>query len=67
VTSFGQTATRWADIHVEQLGTGYWLGRVTVKVPQLPEPHVQENELFHTAEDAIQWAVGIIDLLTRSV
>lgn len=55
---------RWADIHIEQQSSGYWLGRVTIKVPQLPAPHVQEGDAFHNAPEAVQWALGVIDLLT---
>jgi hypothetical protein len=58
---------RAATIVVEQLPNGYWRGSVSITIPQLPAPHEQSNDLFHTADEGIVWARGVIDLLVRNV
>lgn len=65
--SLSETSVRGAVIVVEQLPNGYWSGRVSIRVPQLAGSHEQRCDSFHNVVDALDWARGAIELLTRSV
>lgn len=58
---------RSANIHVEQLGNGYWLGVVDMTIPRFTEALHFENSLFHNADEALTWARQQIESVILSV
>ena len=61
------TPVRKATIEVEQLPNGYWRARVVMVSPRLPEPHDEEATSFHDAGEALDWARGLIEGVTRGL
>lgn len=46
---------RSATIDIAHLSTGYWGGKVVVRIPGLPDQEFS-GDLFHTAPEALDWA-----------
>jgi hypothetical protein len=55
--------TRGATIEADQLPNGYWYGKVSITIPGIPAPHVQESDSFHNFGEVLVWARGVVELL----